>query len=83
MNTLIKYIKNLRTDEDYQDFLNSLFTVDEIVEFENRIQIVQMLIEGYSQRETSKKLGVSIATVSRGSNELKSSKFKFLRKNWA
>lgn len=81
MKTLIQHIKNLKTEKEIKDFLESLFTADEINEFETRLKIIKLLIKGYSQRAVAEKLNVGVATVSRGARELKNKKFKFLTAN--
>ena len=79
MRTLKKAIKNLKTQEQIEDFIKSLFTLNEIEELEKRLSIIQMLLQGISQREISRRLKVGIATVSRGATELKKDNFKFLK----
>ncbi len=51
-------------------FLIDLLTPAEYREIGLRWQIVRMLHKGIPQRQTAEKLGVSVATVSRGSREL-------------
>ncbi len=81
MKTLRKAIYNLKTEDQVNDFVKSLFTIDEIEELEKRLLIVQMLIQGISQREIASRLKVGIATVSRGATELKKGNFKFIKTN--
>jgi TrpR family trp operon transcriptional repressor len=83
MKSLASQIISIKTAKQADDFLDSLFTEDERAEFERRISIVTMLLQGASHREIAQKLGVGIATVSRGANELKRGKFAFLRKSLA
>lgn len=52
-------------------FLHNILTPAELEEISKRLQIVKLLLDGVSQREVAKKLGVSMGTVSRGSRELK------------
>lgn len=65
---------------EIEDFVESLFTPDEIDEFETRIKIVKLLLAGKPQRDIAEELNVGIATVSRGASELKRKHFKFLSK---
>lgn len=81
MKALTKYIIQIKDKKEARDFIKSLFTSDEVIEFETRIKIIQLLLKGMSQREVAKKLNVGIATVSRGSNEIKKGHFKFLQEN--
>lgn len=54
-----------------KDVLENLFTPQELEELELRLQIFKLLLAGKNQREIAKQLNVSLATVSRGSRELK------------
>ena len=53
-----------------RQFLSDLFTPGEIEEFARRWQIVKMLHAGIPQREIAEKLGVGIATITRGARAL-------------
>lgn len=81
MKTLTKSIQNLKSESDIKDFLESLFTSDEIIEFEKRLEIIKMIVAGIPQREISKKLNVGIATVSRGSKVVNNKKSPFKKAN--
>jgi len=67
-NKLIASLKNTR---EVEELLRELFTPAEYDECARRWQIVKMLIKGSPQRAISKRLSVSVATVSRGARELK------------
>jgi len=78
-----KYLKQLaqklieiKSEKEMQDFLNALFTPKEMEEIPKRLEIVKMLKKGTAQRLIADKLGVGIATVTRGSRELKLNHFK-------
>ena len=47
--------------------LKAIFTSKELKEFDNRLKIFQMLMQGKKHREISENLNVGIATVTRGS----------------
>ncbi len=72
----------------FRDFLIDLLTPAEYKELALRWQIVKLLHRGISQRAIAQKLGVGIATVSRGSRELLDPKggfnraFSLLDKKW-
>lgn len=51
--------------------LRDLLTPNELIDVANRLQIFEMLEQGVPQRQIADKLGVGIATVTRGSNTLK------------
>ena len=52
------------------ELLKDLLTPQEFEEIATRWQLVQLLDAGMPQREISKKLGVSISKITRGSREL-------------
>lgn len=73
-----KYVKELadaivsiRETGLAEAFLRNILTPSELEEISKRLQIVKLLLDGVSQREVAKKLGISMGTVSRGSRELK------------
>ena len=68
MHALIASVKNKKEAEE---LLTSLLTPMEYDEIIRRWQILKGLIEGESQRSIRDRLKISIATVTRGSRELK------------
>jgi TrpR family transcriptional regulator, trp operon repressor len=60
-------------------FLTDLLSPSEYEEIVRRWQLVKLLDQGMPQREIAKKLGVSIATVTRGSRALRDQKGGFNR----
>ena len=58
-------------------FLKSILTPNEIEEISTRWALVQLLDQGMSQRNISKKLGLSLCKITRGSKELKKSNSAF------
>ena len=78
MKTKIKYIEHLvnhllaqKSSEEMERALGALLTASELDEVAKRLQIIEMLAAGVTQRQIAENLGVGIATVSRGSNVLK------------
>jgi len=78
-----KYLRKLATklleiksEKEMLEFLAALFTPKEMEEIPKRLEIVKMLKKGDPQRLVAEKLGVGIATVTRGSRELKLNHFK-------
>ncbi|BCE02497.1 trp operon repressor [Marinicellulosiphila megalodicopiae] len=74
-HNLTEFTKLLLEAKDAQameSVLSALLTPSELRDIPNRLQIMRMLKQGVSQREISKKLGVGIATVTRGSKQLQS-----------
>jgi TrpR family transcriptional regulator, trp operon repressor len=68
-------IKNLKSDKDLQNFLIGILTPEEVNQINKRIKIVQMIKKGIPQHQIAEKLGVGIATVTRGSRMLKEGRF--------
>ena len=78
MKTKIKYIEHLvnhllaqKSPQDMEKALSNLLTTSELDEVAKRLQIFEMLASGVPQRQIADRLGVGVATVSRGSNVLK------------
>ena len=78
MNENIGYIRHLvnhllaqDSPEALEEALGDLLTASELDDVARRLQIIEMLAEGIPQRQIADRLGVGIATVSRGSNVLK------------
>ena len=74
-HNLTEFTKLLLEAKDVQaleSVLCALMTPSELRDIPNRLQIIRLLKQGTSQREISKKLGVGIATVTRGSKQLQS-----------
>lgn len=78
MSTEIHYIEELINhlhlssgQEELEQRLRDLLTPTELDEISKRLQIFNLLKSGMPQRQIAEKLGVGIATVTRGSNALK------------
>ncbi len=78
MDAKIKYLDQLvnhllaqESPQEMESVLRDLLTVSELADVANRLQIIEMLKQGIPQRQIADKLGVGIATVTRGSNHLK------------
>lgn len=65
----------IKSKKDMNNFLSGLLTKKEIEEFISRVKIVKMLKQGIPQKKIAGRLGVGIATVTRGSNEVKRGMF--------
>ncbi len=81
MEATVKYISHLvnhllsqTTAAEMEEVLRRLLTASELLDVANRLQILEMLEQGVPQRQIAEKLGVGIATVTRGSNTMKSRK---------
>ena len=78
MDAKIKYLAQLvnhllaqESPKAMEKALNDLLSSSELTDVANRLQIFAMLEQGIPQRQIADKLGVGIATVTRGSNALK------------
>ena len=74
--TLVKKLASIRGEAEMEEFLLSILTPHELKSIPQRLEIVRMLKKGLPQRLIAEKLGVGIATVTRGSRELKLNRFK-------
>ena len=70
LKDLLKAFSSVKDPELMESFLHNILTPGEFDEIVMRLQIFKLLHQGLPQREVSKKLGVSIGTISRGSREL-------------
>jgi TrpR family transcriptional regulator, trp operon repressor len=68
---LVNSLIQIKTKEEMEAFLEGLLTPKELEELPKRLEIFTMLKQGVTQHEIAEKLGTSIATVTRGSLELK------------
>lgn len=73
LDPLVNHLLAQNTAEAMEKTLRDLLTVGELADVANRLQIIEMLQQGVPQRQISDKLGVGIATVTRGSHHLKRS----------
>ncbi len=64
-----------KTQSEMSDFLEGILTPKEILDLNQRIEVVKLLKSGMPQRQIAEKVGVGIATVSRGSREIARGKF--------
>lgn len=78
INLLADIFLSIRNKKEMINFLYGLLTPKEIDEFSTRLKIVKMLKQGMPQLKIAQKLSVGIATVTRGSRELKLGRFKYI-----
>lgn len=71
MENLSKLLLLAKNTEQMTSLLTVLLTPSEVGELQQRIQILDQLRNGLSQREVAQNVGVGIATVTRGARELK------------
>ncbi|GAK85081.1 transcriptional repressor protein TrpR [Vibrio ponticus] len=70
---ILDLVKHSKQTEQHEMLLTMLLTPDEREALVARVNIFRELLKGdLSQRQISQMLGVGVATITRGSNELKS-----------
>ena len=80
-NLLAKLFANTNDIHKIELLLKALFTSKELKEFDNRLKIFQLLMQGKKQREISEDLNVGIATVTRGSLAFEKEKIFKIKSN--
>ncbi|MFA6017520.1 MAG: Trp family transcriptional regulator [Patescibacteria group bacterium] len=69
------FLKN-KTSTEMLDFLKGILTPKEFDEVVTRLQIVKLIKKGLPHQEIARRLEVGVATVTRGSRELRMGRFK-------
>lgn len=64
-------LAGIKKPADMEKFLEDILTPSEFEDIGARWQIIKQLSRGVPQREIARKLGVSIAKITRGSRELR------------
>ncbi len=77
-DSLIEALLSLEAKSDMKSFLDGILTPKEREEIPVRLQIVKMLKKGVPQHEIASKLGVGVATVTRGSKEIAKGNFSHI-----
>lgn len=67
---LLDSLLRVKSKDEMESFLHGILTPQELEELPKRLEIFKMLKAGIPQHEIAKKLGVGVATVTRGSHEL-------------
>ena len=80
-NFLAELLVNTNDINNMKLLLKALFTSKELKEFDNRLKIFQLLMQGKKHREISEDLNVGIATVSRGSSAFEKEKIFQVKSN--
>ena len=70
--SLLTHLASCTDSTEIDKLLSALLTNKEQHDIANRIRIFDLLDRGVTQREISEKLGVGIATVSRGAKAMQS-----------
>ncbi len=72
---LIEELLKIKNKTIMKNFLLGLLTPQELEEIPTRVQIVKMLKKEIPQHEIAEKLKIGVATVTRGSSEIKKGRF--------
>lgn len=75
---LLDLLLKINKKDDLEIFLEGILTPKELEEIPVRLQIVKMLKKGIPQHKIASDLGIGVATVTRGSKEIKQGKFKIV-----
>jgi TrpR family transcriptional regulator, trp operon repressor len=78
LKDLVETLLSIRDEKVLRKFLTGILTDMELEDIPRRLRIVKMLKQGVAQREIAEKLGVGIATVTRGSKEVKRGNFDMI-----
>lgn len=76
MSDFIECLLKAEDPKDLEAFLRAILTPSELEEIPKRLAIIRLLKQGVPQREIGRRLGVGIATVTRGVRELRMGHFK-------
>ena len=68
------FFKN-KTSTEMLDFLKGILTPRELDELTTRLQIVKLIKKGLPHQEIARRLKVGVATVTRGSREIRMGRF--------
>ncbi|OGK62312.1 hypothetical protein A2334_02175 [Candidatus Roizmanbacteria bacterium RIFOXYB2_FULL_38_10] len=77
---LVTILLAVKNKKEMADFLYGILTPQELEEIPVRLQIIKLLKKGVPQHEIAKKLGIGVATVTRGSKEIAKGRFSTITK---
>lgn len=77
--TFTNVVHEIRDKTLLEDFLLAVTTPKERDELVMRVEIIARLLDGEPQAKIAADLGVGVATVTRGSKELKAGRFKAMQ----
>jgi TrpR family trp operon transcriptional repressor len=75
LTDLANILIGTKDQKEMVEFLRGILTPGELEEISQRLQIVKLLKKGVAQHAIAQKLGVGVATVTRGSKELQKGRF--------
>lgn len=71
------FLISIKNKKLFEDFLEDILTPQEMEDIYQRWEIIQMLNKNIPQRKIADALGIGVATVTRGSRELRNKKGGF------
>ena len=74
LKEMSKLVKSIYTEAEIEAFFKELLTESEIETLSKRWRILEMLNQGFTQREIAKELQVSLCKVTRGAKIMKDKK---------
>lgn len=74
---LLKTFRQLKTKQDQADFIDDLFTEEEILDLTQRLKIAKLILEGKTYEEISLAVQTSTSTVSKIGQVIKYGKGSF------
>ena len=74
LKEISKLVKSIYTEAEIEAFFKELLTESEIETLSKRWRILEMLNQGFTQREIAKELQVSLCKVTRGAKIMKDEK---------
>lgn len=75
LQNLVASILSINNKKEMEEFLQGILTPKELVEIATRLEIVKQLKKGLPHHQIAKNLAVGVATVTRGSKEIKKGRF--------
>ncbi|MGB4965765.1 MAG: Trp family transcriptional regulator [Microgenomates group bacterium] len=77
-NQLRDLFISIKSNDEMENLLLGILSPQELDEVATRLEIVRLLKNGTPQKQIAEKLAVGIATVTRGSREIKRGRFKYV-----
>lgn len=77
-NQLRDLFISIKSNDEMENLLLGILSPQELDEIATRLEIVRLLKKGTPQKQIAEKLAVGIATVTRGSREIKRGRFKYV-----
>lgn len=76
---LVNTLRKLKPSKDLSNFIDDLFTEEEILDLTQRLKIAKLILDGKTYDEISEKVGTSTSTVSKIGQVLKYGKYGLVK----